>query len=53
MQAPVRFHGKICHIQKTEMGELLAGVDLEGSGHSDFKQDSIQRYRSLVKMLSG
>lgn len=52
MQAPIRFHGKIRHIQNTPHGDVIVGLELEGSGHSDSRQDVIQRYRSLVGLLA-
>ncbi|MBE7438297.1 MAG: DUF1577 domain-containing protein [Spirochaetales bacterium] len=52
MQAPIRFHGKIRHIQTTPQGDVVVGLELEGSGHSDSRQDVIQRYRSLVSLLA-
>ncbi|MCB1317201.1 MAG: DUF1577 domain-containing protein [Leptospiraceae bacterium] len=52
MQAPLRFRGQICHLQEIGPGHLMIGMNLAGSGHSDFRKSSMDRLRSLVRMLS-
>ena len=49
MQAPIRFHGRLAHLVDYG-GRIVAGVNLEGSGHSETRQSSLDRYRSLVRM---
>ncbi len=51
MQAPIRFHGRLTHLVDYG-GKIIAGVNLEGSGHSETRQSSLDRYRSLVRMGS-
>jgi len=50
MQAPLRFQAKLCHIEDQE-GKLKMGVDLQGTGHSDYKKSSRDRLKSLIHLL--
>lgn len=51
MQAPLRFRGKVCHIHEAGPGRIVVGVNLEGTGHSDFRTGTRDRLRSLIRML--
>jgi len=51
LQAPMRFHGKICHIsQQKDLYQV--GVDLEGSALSVGKTNPRTRLKSLIKFVS-
>jgi hypothetical protein len=51
MQAPLRFRGKVCHIHEAGPGRVVVGVNLDGTGHSDFRTGTRDRLRSLIRML--
>jgi hypothetical protein len=51
MQAPLRFRGKVCHIHQVNPQSIVVGVNLEGTGHSDFRTGTRDRLRSLIRML--
>jgi len=52
MQAPLRFQGKICHVVSVDQGELLfAGIDIEGSGHTDYRKSNQERLNSLIQII--
>ncbi len=53
MQAPLRFRGSICHMHKSGVDSLIVGINLEGSGHSDFRKSARERLTSLIRMLKG
>ncbi len=53
MQAPLRFRGKVCHIHEAGPGRIVVGVNLDGTGHSDFRTGTRDRLRSLIRMLQG
>ncbi|MBX7058122.1 MAG: DUF1577 domain-containing protein [Leptospirales bacterium] len=53
MQAPLRFRGAVCHIHRSTPQSMVVGVNLEGSGHSDFRKGVRERLKSLVSMLKG
>lgn len=48
LQAPLRFQGKIVHIE--DFGDYLrVGVDLEGSAHTDSRTDVKVRLKNLIQ----
>ncbi len=59
MQAPLRLHGAIRHMEELppatgDDGEkVLAGLDFQGLGHTDFRKGSKDRLKSLLQMLAG
>ncbi len=53
MQAPLRFRGAVCHLFRAGPQTMIVGLNLEGSGHSDFRKGVRERLKSLVSMLKG
>ncbi|MBU44757.1 MAG: hypothetical protein CMN76_16160 [Spirochaetaceae bacterium] len=59
MQAPLRLHGAIRHMEEMppisgdEGEQVLAGLDFQGLGHTDFRKGSKDRLKSLLQMLAG
>ncbi|MCB1170492.1 MAG: DUF1577 domain-containing protein [Leptospiraceae bacterium] len=58
MQAPLRLHGAVRHMEELppvsgEDEHVLAGLDFQGLGHTDFRKGSQNRLKSLLKMLAG
>lgn len=51
MQAPLRFQGKICHVAAVDGNRMKAGVNIEGSGHSDAKKSVQDRLGSLIQLI--
>ncbi len=52
MQAPLRFHGRICYARESENG-VVSGIDLMGTGHYDTRTDPRQRLKTYVHELAG
>ncbi|MBI3396818.1 MAG: DUF1577 domain-containing protein [Spirochaetia bacterium] len=50
MQAPLRFHGRVCYV-KSLNDRVVAGIDLEGTGHFDTRLNPRERLKSYVKLL--
>ena len=48
LQAPMRFQGRVVHVEDHGT-HLRVGVDIEGSGHSDFRTDVKQRLKNLIQ----
>lgn len=58
MQAPLRLHGAVRHMEELppvsgEGEQVLAGLDFQGLGHTDFRKGSRNRLKSLLSMLAG
>ena len=53
MQAPLRFRGTVRHIHKSGPTSIIVGLNLEGSGHSDFRTGTRDRLSSLIRNLAG
>ena len=59
MQAPVRLHGALRHMEELPQvsgdkeERVLAGLDFQGLGHTDFRKGSQNRLKSLLQMLGG
>ncbi|MCE9597699.1 MAG: hypothetical protein K8S54_07005 [Spirochaetia bacterium] len=52
MQAPLRFQGKICHVASDDEGEkYVAGIDIEGSGHSDYRKSNQERLNNMIQTI--
>ncbi len=51
MQAPLRFRGRVQHVQKNGTGGVVVGVSLEGTGHSDHRTGARERLRSLINSV--
>ncbi|MBL8022526.1 MAG: DUF1577 domain-containing protein [Leptospirales bacterium] len=52
MQAPLRFQGKICHVASDDEGEkFVAGIDIEGSGHSDYRKSNQERLNTMIQTI--
>ncbi|MEQ8350727.1 MAG: DUF1577 domain-containing protein [Leptospiraceae bacterium] len=59
MQAPLRLHGAIRHMEELpaatgdDAEKVLAGLDFQGLGHTDFRKGSKDRLKSLLQSLAG
>ncbi len=51
LQAPLRFQAKLCHVGQMD-GSIVMGVDLQGTGHSAYKQGSRDRLKTLIRKVS-
>lgn len=51
MQAPLRFQGKITHVAAVDGTTMKAGINIEGSGHSDAKKSVQDRLGSLLQLI--
>ena len=51
MQAPLRFQGKICHVAAVGDQTLLAGIDIEGTGHTEYRKSNQERLGTLIQLI--
>ncbi len=51
MQAPLRFQGKVCHVAMVDTDRLVAGIDIEGSGHTEYRKSNQERLSTLIQMI--